>query len=232
MKNGKYICNTLKKIRLDIARANGIEYAPRECNHEGECAGTCPACESEMRYLEREIARRRSHGKAALVAGVSLGVMSLAATSCHSHRKVIEIHDPETAGDVVVPVQLDTPIPEKREPERRELFGRPAEPMPVFPGGETALEEYIEQHIQYPPEAVKNEIQGTVLVRLEVDAEGKVVDATVANSVDDSLDEEAVRVCKSLPDFEPGRFGDRTVSSWYVVPVKFQLHGEEDNSIN
>ena len=48
MKHGKHICNALKQVRLDIARANGIEYQPRECHHEGDCAGTCPACESEM----------------------------------------------------------------------------------------------------------------------------------------------------------------------------------------
>ena len=87
MKHGKHICNTLKAIRLDIARANGIVYAPRECHHEGDCSGTCPACESEMRYLEREIARRRSNGKAALIAGVSLGLMSFTATSCNQLNK-------------------------------------------------------------------------------------------------------------------------------------------------
>ena len=90
MKRGKHICNTLKQIRLDIARANGIKYAPRECHHEGECAGTCPACESEMRFLEREIARSRSHGKAALIAGVSLGLMSFTATSCDYVNKSVK----------------------------------------------------------------------------------------------------------------------------------------------
>lgn len=87
MERGKKICNTLKAIRLDIARANGIKYAPRECHYEGDCSGTCPACESEMRNLEREIARRRANGKAALVAGVSLGLMSFTATSCNQLNK-------------------------------------------------------------------------------------------------------------------------------------------------
>lgn len=87
MKHGKYICNALKAIRLDIARANGINYAPRECHHEGDCAGTCPACESEMRYLEREIARRRNLGRAAVVAGVSMSLMSFTATSCNQLNK-------------------------------------------------------------------------------------------------------------------------------------------------
>ncbi len=89
MERGKKICNTLKAIRLDIARANGIKYAPRECHHEGDCAGTCPVCESEMRYLEREIARRRTLGKAAIVAGLSLGLMSLSATSCDQFKRPV-----------------------------------------------------------------------------------------------------------------------------------------------
>ena len=87
MKHGKHICEQLKAIRLDIARANGIKYVPRECHHEGDCSGTCPACESEMRYLEREIARRRSLGKAAIIAGVSLGLMSISATSCDQLKR-------------------------------------------------------------------------------------------------------------------------------------------------
>lgn len=96
MKKGKHICNTLKAIRLDIARANGIKYEPRECLHEGDCSGTCPACESELRYLEREIARR-SLGKAALIAGVSLGLMSFTATSCN---QLIKGDNDELQGEV------------------------------------------------------------------------------------------------------------------------------------
>ena len=106
MKHGKFICNQLKQVRLDIARANGIKYVPRECHHEGDCEGTCPACESEMRYLEREIACKRSLGKAAIIAGVSLGLTSLTATSCDYVRETVkEIshhgHDRPLEGEVV-----------------------------------------------------------------------------------------------------------------------------------
>lgn len=80
MKRGKQICETLKQIRLDIARAHGIEYTPRNCNHEGDCAGTCPACDSEVLYLEREISRRRLLSSAAIV---GIGLTSLTLTSCH-----------------------------------------------------------------------------------------------------------------------------------------------------
>lgn len=81
MKKGKQICEQLKQIRLDIARKNGIEYTPNECHHEGDCAGTCPACDCELLYLEREISRKRSLGKVAVV-GISLGLASLSLTSC------------------------------------------------------------------------------------------------------------------------------------------------------
>ena len=83
MNHGKDICKALKQIRLDVARANGIDYNPTPCHHEGDCAGTCPACESEVRYIEHEIARKRGLGKAALVAGVSLG-LAFSATSCRN----------------------------------------------------------------------------------------------------------------------------------------------------
>ena len=118
MKHGKYICEQLKAIRLDIARANGIKYAPRECRHEGDCAGTCPACESEVRYLEREIARRRSLGRAALVAGVSLGLMSFSATSCNQLNKA---DNDEIQGEVELVVDscdiVDTTHCQLNQPE-------------------------------------------------------------------------------------------------------------------
>ena len=52
MTRGKTICSVLKTIRKQVADANDIKYEPRECHHEGECRGTCPACEAEVRYLE------------------------------------------------------------------------------------------------------------------------------------------------------------------------------------
>ena len=61
--NGKVTCEALKKVRKQIADANGIPYEPVACNHKGDCRGTCPACEAEMRYIERELAvRKRKEG--------------------------------------------------------------------------------------------------------------------------------------------------------------------------
>ena len=75
--NGKKICEVLRGIRQDIASANGIEYTPAVCNHKGDCSGTCPRCESEMRYIERQLRLRRAMGKAAVVAGLTLSTAAL-----------------------------------------------------------------------------------------------------------------------------------------------------------
>ncbi|MBR2147317.1 MAG: hypothetical protein IJ925_07860 [Muribaculaceae bacterium] len=85
MKHGKSVCNTLKQIRLNVARANGIDYVPTPCSHKGDCAGTCPACESEVEYIEKEISRRHSLGKAVLIAGIGLtSLTSMAGTSSNA----------------------------------------------------------------------------------------------------------------------------------------------------
>ena len=78
MKQGKHICETLKGIRREIAEANEIDYNPTECTHEGDCAGTCPKCESETRWLEKQLRARQALGKAVTIAGLSvaLGAMS------------------------------------------------------------------------------------------------------------------------------------------------------------
>lgn len=68
---GKQRCRILKQIRKDIADANGIDYVISECPHKGDCAGTCPKCESEVAYLERELEKRRQTGKKVAIAGIA-----------------------------------------------------------------------------------------------------------------------------------------------------------------
>ena len=105
----------------------------------------------------------------------------------------------------------------------KNIIYRSVEQMPQFPGGEAALMKYLQSHILYPPMAAENEAQGRVVVRFIVDETGKVSDATVIHSVDEYLDKEVVRVCKSLPKFTPGRHNGQAVSVWYTLPVTFEL---------
>ena len=74
MTKGKSTCKLLKDIRQQIADANGISYRPKECQHKGDCAGTCPACEEEIRYLERELRARKGNGFGMKVAGIAAGI--------------------------------------------------------------------------------------------------------------------------------------------------------------
>ena len=172
-KHGKHICNALKQVRIDIARANGINYAPRECHHEGDCAGTCPACESEMRYLEREIARRRSLGKSALVAGVSMGLSSLSAMASTSSPSV-----PMMSGDHPASQLSDTT-------EVFQVLGRINETVPQFPGGEAALMRYFHANFKYPPEVAETCFQGRVVVTFLIDKTGRVAEVKVLRSIHD-----------------------------------------------
>ena len=81
MKQGKHICETLKGIRREIAEANELDYIPTECTHEGDCAGTCPKCESETRWLEKQLRARQAMGKAVTIAGLSVALGAV--SSCH-----------------------------------------------------------------------------------------------------------------------------------------------------
>ena len=74
MAKGKSTCKLLKSIRQQIADANGISYQPKECHHKGDCAGTCSACEAEIRYLERELKASKGNGFGMKVAGIAAGI--------------------------------------------------------------------------------------------------------------------------------------------------------------
>ena len=74
MGTGKEVCLILKGIRQKIADANGISYQPKECHHKGDCTGTCPVCEEEIRYLEGELKARKGNGFGMKVAGIAAGI--------------------------------------------------------------------------------------------------------------------------------------------------------------
>lgn len=85
MKRGKQTCKILKDIRRQIAEANDIEFITSECQYQGDCLGTCPKCEAEVRYLEQQLERKRMAGKAITILGISAGLVAMAPmTSCSS----------------------------------------------------------------------------------------------------------------------------------------------------
>ncbi|MGN0212059.1 MAG: energy transducer TonB [Muribaculaceae bacterium] len=112
----------------------------------------------------------------------------------------------------------------KPEPVKEEVF-RAVEQMPRFPGGEAELMKYLSSHINYPTMAMENNVQGRVVVQFVVTKTGKIGEVKVVRSVDRDLDKEAVRVCKTLPDFIPGKMNGQAVNVWYTLPVSFKLQG-------
>lgn len=73
---GKSKCKILKQIRQAIADENDIPFVTRECTHQGQCSGTCPKCEQELRYLEQQLAQRQSLGKRVTVAALAAGLLA------------------------------------------------------------------------------------------------------------------------------------------------------------
>ena len=84
MSYGKNICQQLKAIRQQIAEENDIPLEIPTCTYQGPCAGTCPQCESEVRFLEKELARRITLGKAATVAGIAVTLATPAAAQVNT----------------------------------------------------------------------------------------------------------------------------------------------------
>jgi Ca-activated chloride channel family protein len=97
------------------------------------------------------------------------------------------------------------------------------EQMPQFPGGETALMNYIAQNLNYPKTAQDNGIQGKVIVRFSVEKDGSISKVEVVRSLDTACDKEAIRIIKSLPKFIPAKQNGVNVAVWYTLPIIFKL---------
>lgn len=93
MARGKETCRILKEIRRQIAEANDIEFITSECKYKGDCLGTCPKCEAEVRYLEQQLRARRLAGKAVALAGISAGVIMLSGCGGTPSNKPIQTTD-------------------------------------------------------------------------------------------------------------------------------------------
>lgn len=105
MEKGKKLCQELKNIRKQIADANEIDYAPKECQHKGDCRGTCEKCEQDIRYIEHQLSLRKAAGKAIKIAGLFTGMAALSAcgpTTSENNGDVVP-----TCGDTIRVDQLE-----------------------------------------------------------------------------------------------------------------------------
>lgn len=209
---GRNICDTLKAIRKEIADANGIEYSPEECHFKGECRGTCPKCEQEVKDLEYELRLRQMAGTAIKVAGVAAGIVAMTACSDGKIQRTVSDNAKQWRAAIIKPTA---------DPDSSKIFGA-AEEMPSFPGGEKALMQYIKDNTYYPEEMCEGAAQGRVMVGFVINEDGSISDVKVLRSLTPEFDEVAVKIVKSMPKWNPGKQNGKAVKTKYTVPVSFR----------
>lgn len=209
---GRNICDTLKAIRKKIADANGIEYSPEECHFKGECRGTCPKCEQEVKDLEYELRLRQMAGTAIKVAGVAAGIVAMTACSDGKIQRTVSDNAKQWRAAIIKPTA---------DPDSSKIFGA-AEEMPSFPGGEKALMQYIKDNTYYPEEMCEGAAQGRVMVGFVINEDGSISDVKVLRSLTPECDEVAVKIVKGMPKWNPGKQNGKAVKTKYTVPVSFR----------
>ena len=271
MNHGKETCRILKELRHKIAEANDIALETSECRFKGDCTGTCPRCEAEVRYLERQLAARRHAGKAVRLAGLAAGAIIMSGCGNVSDSKptetllgeVVDTIIAEEMCDTVVQtkennvnnienvsqrnaskdsVKTDTSVADNNNPDFSLInsihFGEiedghdPVYSPPTFPGGEIALERFINRHIIYPDILKDEAISGSVIVEVTIDVDGKVTEPVVISGLDPVLDRQALKIASLLPDFSSATLDHSRVKSIVKLAIDFKApvaHESKDN---
>lgn len=128
----------------------------------------------------------------------------------------------DEVGGEVLKAKEEIKAPEPPKHEENKIF-TVVEQMPMYPGGDAALMQYLSSNIKYPTVAAENGVQGRVVVGFVVEKDGSITDVNVMRSVDPSLDREAMRVVKNMPRWTPGKQNGSAVRVKYQVPVMFRL---------
>lgn len=207
---GKTRCKILKEIRKQIAAANDIKLVIKECTYQGDCTGTCPHCEAEVSFLERELARRQAMGKAVVITGFAASALIGAPAFSFAQQ-------PTTCSTLANKNQQDLL-------EEEEIMGMVFERMPEFPGGAMALFNFLKENVHYPQEAKEKGHYGRAICQFVVDKDGSITEVVVVRSAgDESLDAEALRVLNSMPRWKPGEQRGKPIRTKYTVPINFML---------
>ena len=131
----------------------------------------------------------------------------------------IEVNTEETETEVVIAAPVEAPVEEEEE----EVVFVIVESMPEFPGGQQALFKYLSENVKYPVIAQENGIQGRVICQFVVNKDGSLEDIQVVRGVDKALDNEAIRVIKTMPKWNPGKQRGKPVRVRFTLPVNFKL---------
>ena len=237
MTRGRKTCKILKEIRQQIADKNDIEYITSECHFQGECKGTCPKCESEVKYLENELYKRKQLGKAATIAGISLGIAGMV-SGCGVQQQVTTSNFSSTysqmddfGGEVAITGQISETVWDDNnimdgQSDTANVY------IPRYPGGSKAYIEFLQKNLVYPQQAKEQEIEGNVYVEFLVTKDGTLTDISVKISVDETCDEEAIRLVKLMPKWKPAVINGRpeNMRIWGMV-IPFTLTSDIEREV-
>ena len=144
--------------------------------------------------------------------------------------KIVE-DDVEIEDDFIIDADVDLktvieayipPVFEEEEVVEEEIF-IVVEDMPTFPGGDEARMRFLSENIRYPQMARESGIQGTVFVTFVVERDGSVTDVRVLRGIGGGCDEEALRVIRAMPRWNPGKQRGRPVRVQFNMPIRFTL---------
>lgn len=124
--------------------------------------------------------------------------------------------------EVVAPVSPETKEAPADSTAKEEVF-MVAEQMPEFPGGMKEMLKFLQENVKYPENAMKNNVQGRVIVQFVIEKDGTPTEFKVLRSVDPDLDAEALRVLQTMPKWKPGMQRGEVVRVKFTVPVSFKL---------
>lgn len=217
--------NMIQKPKVALFVSMMKQKAKIEVNEEGTKAAAVTVAEMAEKSLPRYEYFYATRPFVYYIMEKSTGAIFFMGTYCFDDTgEPVTIKEPLEEREIVFERPIESGVKQRDVKRSEDEIFKSVEQMPQFPGGEAALKEYIDSHIQWPPMA--GCAQGRVIVRFVVDKTGKVGEVKVVRSVEENLDKEAVRLCKSLPDFTPGRQNGQAVSVWYTLPVTFKLRGE------
>ena len=97
------------------------------------------------------------------------------------------------------------------------------EEQPSFPGGTAKFYQYVASHLKYPKQAIRNQVEGKVYIKFVIDRDGSISDAEVYKGIGEACDEEALRVIKNSPKWNPGKQRGQAVRVQMILPITFQL---------
>lgn len=106
------------------------------------------------------------------------------------------------------------------------------EAMPSYPGGESAMIDYLKRNLKYPEEAKKKGVQGRVTLRFVVNDDGKIGDVTVIRGLAPDCDTEAVRVVSSMPNWVPGKQNGVAVPVYFTLPIVFRSRTDNMETVS